>query len=162
MFNLLSKKNSVFEISAPISGRCIELEHVNDEVFSKKMVGEGFAVIPNIESNVVVSPVNGKIIMIPDTKHAIGIKVKEKNVEILIHVGLDTVKLGGKGFEVLVGEGDDVHTGLPLIRFDKIELNNMGYDLTTIVIFTSGYSKEIFLGKLSNTQVNEGQVLLKS
>lgn len=162
MFNLFRKKKPIFEINAPIGGKCIELEKVNDSVFSKKMVGEGFAVVPDSKSDIVVSPIDGKVIMLPDSKHAIGIKAKDKEVELLIHIGIDTVELAGKGFEALVKEGDEVKAGSPLIKLDKLKINKKDYDLTTMVIFTSGYSNEISLGKLSNTHVNEGQVLLRN
>lgn len=162
MLNLFRKKKAFFEINAPIGGECIELENVSDTVFSRKMVGEGFAVIPDKESDTVLSPIDGTITMLPPSKHAIGIKAKYLDVELLVHIGIDTVELAGEGFEALVKEGDEVQAGTPLIKLDRLTMGKKEYDLTTMVIFISGYANEVSIGDLSNTHVSEGQVLLRN
>jgi len=91
------------------------LEEVPDPVFAQKMMGDGIAIEPT--EGTVVSPVNGEIVQFFPTKHAIGIK-SETGVEVLIHVGLETVGMKGEGFEGLVEVGDKVKVGTPLLTFD--------------------------------------------
>jgi len=124
-------------IYAPLSGKAIQLDEVNDPVFAKKMLGDGMAIIP--ESSVVCSPVNGKITMLAETKHAIGL-VTEEGVEILIHIGIDTVTLKGTGFKSFVTDGDQVEVGTPLAEVDLATLKEHALDSTTMIIVTN--SKE--------------------
>ncbi len=107
-------------ISSPLEGKIIPLEEVPDEVFSEKMLGDGFAVIPS--NSRVCSPVDGTISLVFKTLHAIGLKTKE-GVELLIHVGLETVSMEESPFESQVKEGDVVKRGDLLITadFSKIE-----------------------------------------
>lgn len=127
-------------IKNPIKGEIIKLENVKDEVFAKEIMGKGAAIIPN--EGVVYSPVNGKISMVFNTKHAIGI-TSQDGAEILIHLGLDTVKLKGKYFNELVKEGDKVSIGDKLLEFDIEAIKKDGYDITTPVIVsnTNSYSQ---------------------
>lgn len=157
MFDFLKKKKD--EFGSPVTGELIKLEDVNDEVFSQKMMGDGFAVKPLSDAKSIVSPVDGKIIMIPDTKHAIGIRTKS-GVEILIHIGLDTVNLQGQGFDVKVKKGDKVKLGQELVVLDKSLFETKGYDLTTMVIFTKGFDKTIKLDKPYNFDVEAGECLI--
>lgn len=124
-------------IYAPLAGKAIQLDEVSDPVFAKKMLGDGMAIIP--ESSIVYSPVNGKITMFAETKHAIGL-VTEEGVEILIHIGIDTVTLKGTGFKSLVADGDQVKVGTPLVEVDLATLKKHALDPTTMVIVTN--SKE--------------------
>lgn len=140
MFDIFKKKD--FRIVSPICGKCIDISEVPDPVFSEKMLGDGFAVIP--DGNMVVCPADGEITMIAETKHAVGIKTKDDK-EILIHIGLNTVKLKGKGFECMVKEGKKVKAGEPIVRIDYDEINKQEINLTTMVIFTQGYDKEVKL-----------------
>src|SRR5699024_10059327 len=100
--------DGVIDFSAPMTGKRIALEDVPDKVFSEKMMGDGFAIEP--QDGRLVSPVDGKILNIFPTKHAIGI-VDDLGHEILIHIGLDTVQLKGQGFTVKVAEGDLIEKG---------------------------------------------------
>jgi PTS system glucose-specific IIA component len=99
---------------SPISGKVIKIEEVPDPAFAQKMMGEGVAIEPN--EGKVTSPVNGKVIQVFPTKHAVGI-LSETGLEILIHIGLDTVTMNGEGFVAHVKEGDQVKVGQPLINF---------------------------------------------
>lgn len=126
------KKN--VEIDSPTEGKIISLEDVNDSVFSSKLLGEGFAVLP--ESDQVTSPVEGTVISIFPTKHAIGLRSKD-GTEVLIHIGLETVELQGRHFESLVADGDTVTIGQPLIKFDREAIATEGYDNTVICVVTN-------------------------
>lgn len=125
------KKNKC--LYAMANGKTVAIEEVPDEVFSTKMMGEGIAIIPN-EGNI-YAPCNGTVSMVMDnSKHAVGIE-NEDGVEVLIHVGLDTVNLLGEGFETHVQVGDVVDNGDLLISFDKETLNKQGLsDITMMVI----------------------------
>lgn len=158
MFGL--KKKSSFKVVAPISGVCQPLTTVNDDVFSKKMVGDGFVLKPNETANTVVSPIDATVEMLPDSKHAIGIKSVNTPIELLVHIGLDTVKLNGTGFEALVKQGDQVKAGQPVIKFDPQIMAKQKLDMSTMVIFTSGYQQPIDLGSKYQQQVTAGQTLL--
>lgn len=118
----------------PIEGKIIPITEVEDQVFSQKMMGDGFAIVPTKGS--VVSPVNGEIINVFPTKHAIGIKSKQ-GYEILIHVGLDTVQLNGEGFTVLVQEGEQITKGQELLKFDLDFIKKSATSTVTPVIFTN-------------------------
>jgi glucose-specific phosphotransferase system IIA component len=129
------KKNSIIDITSPLTGKAIDISQVSDQVFSQKMLGDGIAIDPTHGN--VVSPCNGKVIQVFPTNHAIGIKTKE-GIEILIHLGLDTVELKGKGFKRLVDKGDRVETGDKLIEMDMTYLKEKAKSLITPVVITNG------------------------
>lgn len=114
MFNIFKKKKYV-DIYSPINGILLKIEDVPDPVFSRKMVGDGVALEPT--EGIVYSPVNGTLIQLFPTKHALGIKTEE-GLEILIHIGMDTVEMKGNGFESFVSEGEKVKIGNKLLKFD--------------------------------------------
>lgn len=122
------------KIYAPVTGRYIHLEDVEDEVFSSGMLGKGCGIIP--EEGKVYAPVSGKISMVADTKHAIGITTDD-GAEYVLHIGIDTVKMGGKGFEVKVKSGDRVNAGELLVKFDIKAIEDSGYQTTTMIILTN-------------------------
>ncbi|MDL5610104.1 beta-glucoside-specific PTS transporter subunit IIABC [Bacillus halotolerans] len=121
-------------IHSPIKGEVKALSEVNDGVFSAGIMGKGFAIEP--EEGEVVSPVYGSVTTIFKTKHAIGI-TSDQGAEILIHIGLDTVKLEGQWFTAHVKEGDKVAPGDPLVSFDLEQIIAAGYDVITPVIITN-------------------------
>lgn len=122
------------EILSPLDGELIELSDVKDKTFASGAMGKGVAIKP--VEGMLVSPVNGHIEMIFNTKHAIGLK-SDDGAEILIHIGMDTVNLQGKYFEVLKNAGDNVKVGDELIRFDIEAMESEGYDVTTPIIVTN-------------------------
>lgn len=122
------------EIKTPLQGEILDLEQIPDEAFKSGVMGKGMAIVPS--NDTVVSPVNGTVTMLCSTKHAVGLKTGN-GVEILIHIGMDTVKLNGKYFEALVKQGDTVNVGTPLIHFDRKSLEKEGFDLTTPIIITN-------------------------
>ncbi len=133
MFNLFKKKKQP-TICAPSPGDAIQLSDVNDPVFSEEMMGKGGAVIPS--SDTVVSPINGRVDSIFPTKHAVCL-TSEDGMEILIHIGIDTVKLNGEHFEIKCVEGSNVKIGDPLVQFDKSAIESAGYDTVVITIVTN-------------------------
>ncbi len=122
------------EVMAPLSGFLMALETVPDPVFAQKLVGDGVSIDP--VSNVLKAPVSGEIIQIHSSSHALTIK-SSHGIEILIHIGLDTVKLGGKGFSQLVKKGDMVTVGQDLIKFDADFIATNARSLLTQVVVTN-------------------------
>ncbi|MDT2599843.1 PTS transporter subunit IIBC [Enterococcus hulanensis] len=128
-------KGSHADFVAPANGELIPIDQVQDEVFSQKMMGEGFAVIP--ENGEVASPVSGTIVSVFPTKHAIGIKTEDE-IEVLLHMGIDTVNLGGDAFEIKVREGEKVKAGKIVATADLAMIEEAGKMMTMIVVFTNG------------------------
>ncbi|MEH7331150.1 PTS glucose transporter subunit IIA [Neobacillus drentensis] len=118
----------------PIEGEIIPITEVPDQVFSQKMMGDGFGIVPS--KGTVVSPVDGEIMNVFPTKHAIGIK-SNQGYEILIHIGLDTVNLKGEGFTILVEEGQKVTKGQEILKFDLEFLKKSVPSVVTPIIFTN-------------------------
>lgn len=121
-------------IASPLEGRVIPLSEVKDDVFSNEIVGKGAAVVP--EKGEVRAPEDGEVASVFDTGHALGMVTKD-GVEILIHIGLDTVELKGKHFDVHVKQGDQVKKGQLLITFDMEAIRKAGYDVTTPVLVSN-------------------------
>ncbi|MGP4107523.1 PTS system trehalose-specific EIIBC component [Virgibacillus sp. L01] len=126
-------------IYAPLSGQVKKLEDVPDPTFSEKMMGDGLAIDPS--DGKVVAPLDGEVVQIFPTKHAVGIR-GNSGVEVLIHIGLDTVSLDGEGFEAHVKQGDQVKIGDPLITFDVEYIRGNASDVITPVIITNGSELE--------------------
>ena len=145
---------------APISGEVINLSGVDDPVFAQKTLGEGFAVKP--EKTQLVSPVTGKIMMVADTKHAIGFKTAT-GMEVLIHLGIDTVELEGKPFSVEVAAGDEVEAGQKIGTMDLAAIKAAGKDDVVVVAVTNTAeilsSIDVQLGKIDAGQVAAGVTL---
>lgn len=131
MFKFFKKTNPSEIIKAPISGKCIPLEEVKDEVFSSKMMGDGIAI--DSTGDTVYAPADGVIATVVNSKHAVGMQLNN-GVEILIHVGLETVELKGEGFTLLVNVDDKVKQGTPLIKIDRAFIESKGMSLVTPVI----------------------------
>ncbi|MBA5250451.1 PTS transporter subunit EIIC [Enterococcus hirae] len=138
------------ELQTVAAGEVIDLATVNDPVFSKKMVGDGFAVIPT--TGEVVAPVTGKVVSIFPTKHAIGMETEE-GAEVLIHMGIDTVQMDQPAFEILVTEGQTVEAGAKLAQMNLTEIKNEGKDITIMVVFTDGKVNEMILKHLGPTEL---------
>ncbi|KIL44123.1 PTS sugar transporter subunit IIA [Jeotgalibacillus soli] len=122
-------------VYAPLTGTFVSLEEVPDPVFSQKMMGDGIAIEPS--EGKVVSPVDGEVIQVFPTKHAIGLKAKN-GAEILIHIGLETVSMQGNGFEAHVSEGSKVKVGDTLVTFDLELVKEKAKSTITPIIVTNG------------------------
>ena len=129
-----SQVSSGEEIKSPMNGTVIPLSEVPDAVFSSEMLGKGFGVEPS--EGKAYAPVDGEVTTVFDTKHAIGLMSKH-GVELLIHIGMDTVKLNGRGFDVKVKAGDQVKAGDLLAEFDMDLIKSEGYPVTTAVVITN-------------------------
>ena len=121
--------------AAVADGKVIDMSEVKDEMFSQKMMGDGVAVEPT--GNLVVAPADAEVTMVmEDSLHAVGLRLAN-GAEMLIHIGVDTVKLGGKGFKLLVKAGDHVAQGAPLVEFDRATIKEAGYQDTVIMAVTN-------------------------
>ena len=125
------------EVHSVADGQVINIEDVKDPVFSQKMMGDGFAVEP--ENGKIVSPVAGKVTSIFPTKHALGL-VTDNGLEVLVHIGLDTVSLEGKPFDVKVTEGQTVAAGDLLVEANLDAIREAGRETSTVVVFTNAYA----------------------
>lgn len=145
------------EIASPIKGKAMKLASIKDDAFASGVLGKGAAVLP--EEGKVFAPADGEVTALFPTLHAIGMKTVE-DVEILIHIGLDTVQLNGEGFEAMVRCGDKVKKGQLLIAFDKELIEGKGYCLETPVIITNS---DDFLDvvETSEGEVEPGNSLVK-
>ncbi len=151
--SMFKKKEKGITVYSPCTGLFMNAEEIHDEVFSKGLMGPSFSIKP--DSNIVYSPIEGEIGMVFPTLHALGIKGKD-GIECIVHIGVDTVKLEGKGFEVMVNEGDKVLNGTPLVKvdFDYIRSNNY-YD--EVIIAFQNTTKFEF--RVNEKEVNKDSVV---
>lgn len=127
------------EVPAVVDGEIIPIEEVEDQIFSKKLIGDGYALQPT--SQTVYSPVEGKIEQIAQTKHAVYIEMSEE-IKLLIHIGIDTIDLKGKGFESQLKKGMLVEKGDPLIQFDLELIKEEGLNPVICVVVLNGSTKK--------------------
>lgn len=138
MFDSLKKmfeKNAkTISLKAVEDGRTIPMDEVNDQTFAQELLGPGIAIVPS--NGTVVSPINGTIATVMDTKHAVCIQ-GEDGLELIVHAGLDTVELNGKYYQTYKEIGDQVKAGDVLLEFDLEEITMAGYDVTTPIVITN-------------------------
>ena len=138
MFDALKKmfeKNAkIISVKAAEDGRTIPMDQVNDQTFAQELLGPGIAIVPS--KGTVVSPINGTIATVMDTKHAVCIQ-GEDGLELIVHAGLDTVELNGKYYQTYKEIGDQVKAGDVLLEFDLEEITKAGYDVTTPIVITN-------------------------
>jgi PTS system glucose-specific IIA component len=125
----------LMRVLAPISGRAVPLAEVADEVFAEGMAGQGCAIVPEA-SGEAVAPVSGVLVKLFEGGHAFGIAA-DGGIEMIVHLGLDTIELRGRGFERIATEGDRVEAGQPIVRFDLDEIRAGNYDPVTPVLVTN-------------------------
>ncbi len=125
---------SAGEIKAPVVGKVIPYTEIPDPTFAAGVLGEGVGIWP--EAEVVVAPYDGEISSVAESKHAVGITGPE-DMEVLIHIGVDTVAMNGEGFEVLVAEGDQVKAGQPLVKFSKEKIKAAGHPDVVVTLLTN-------------------------
>lgn len=154
-----SLKVDNMQVAAPFKGKPVSLEDVPDEVFATKMMGDGIGFIP--QSNVVVAPFNGKVKTIFPTKHAIGLE-SDEGLEMLIHIGVDTVKLNGQGFETLVEVDQVIELGQPLINIDLEYIENHASSIVTPLIFTNLQQQTVELMTLEAVEEGEAIINIKT
>lgn len=129
---LFSKKKEL-DLYAPITGKLIDITEVKDQVFSQKILGDGIAIEPS--EGLLYAPCDCEVVQLFHTLHAIGLKAKD--VELLVHIGMDTVELNGEGFKGFVNEGDHVKKGQKLIEFDIDYIKSQGKEATTPIVITN-------------------------
>ena len=138
MFDSLKKmfeKNAkTISLKAVEDGRTMPMDEVNDQTFAQELLGPGIAIVPS--NGTVVSPINGTIATVMDTKHAVCIQ-GEDGLELIVHAGLDTVELNGKYYQTYKEIGDQVKAGDVLLEFDLEEITKAGYDVTTPIVITN-------------------------
>ena len=153
MFDSLKKmfeKNAkTISLKAVEDGRTIPMDEVNDQTFAQELLGPGIAIVPS--NGTVVSPINGTIATVMDTKHAVCIQ-GEDGLELIVHAGLDTVELNGKYYQTYKEIGDQVKAGDVLLEFDLEEITKAGYDVTTPIVITN-------LGDYKITKCLTGQLV---
>ncbi|AVP49328.1 PTS sugar transporter subunit IIA [Williamsoniiplasma luminosum] len=137
---LFKKKNNEVKIFAPVDGKMIGLELVEDDVFKEKMMGDGFAIDPT--DGEFVAPIDGELVTAFPTKHAYGIKHKS-GIELLLHIGIDTVTLNGKGFTSFVEQGQNVQVGDKLVDVDFKKIKDKVPSIKTPIIFTNDMGKKM-------------------
>lgn len=149
MFGLGKKK---FQAISPCPGEVVTVDQVPDPVFSQKLLGDGFAVQPpeDAASFEVCAPVDGTLANIFATGHAFAM-VSDKGIEVLVHIGLETVGLKGEGFEILAANSQKVKAGTPVVRVDAASVRTAGCKLITPVVFTKA-------DQLTDLEVHTGQV----
>ncbi len=153
---VVTEKNTVY---SPLKGTVIPLAEIADGVFSEGILGQGCGIRP--DCSVVTSPVDGTISQVAETKHAVGVTSKD-GVEVLIHVGLDTVSMNGKGFTPHVKVGDSVKCGQKLLSFDRKAIADAGFpDVTAVLITNTDDYEAVELVKTGATEATEKLITIK-
>lgn len=148
-------------LTAPLNGTVVALEDVPDPVFSSGAVGKGAGIEPSDGASIeVVAPADGSVVVAPSSGHAYGLAL-DNGLEILIHVGIDTVNLEGKGFDVKVGKGDRVKAGQTLVVVDRAVIEEAGYKLVTPVLVTN-YMNFAEVEVIANGSIKAGTDLIKA
>lgn len=155
MFGLFGADCRLYAVT---EGVLYPLEEVKDEMFSRKMLGDGFAIKPN--ETMVRAPCDGIIQVLPDSRHAFGMKC-DNGQEILIHIGIDTVMLNGKGFEAFVKVNERVKKGQKIISFDEALLKEGTYDMSVMVLLLNGTYKITRITKKMNQSVQAEEEIIR-
>lgn len=150
------RKNKSIEIVSPVTGKIIPIEEVPDQVFSEKMIGDGLAIDP--KEGRVLSPIDGEVVTIFPTNHAIGLVSKE-GLEILIHIGIDTVELNGVGFTRIIEKDSKVKKGDLLVEFDIDLIKEKGKSPITPVII-SNMDKVKNIDKIDSGEAVGGETVI--
>ncbi|HIX66832.1 MAG TPA: PTS glucose transporter subunit IIA [Candidatus Anaerostipes excrementavium] len=157
MFFKRKKKNEAVEVKAFFQGTAFPLEQVKDPLFADKVMGDGVAIEP--QDGTLYAPVSGTVATIFDTKHAIGYKL-DNGADVLMHIGMDTVELEGKGFDLDISVGDKVQAGQLIGKVDLSYIKSQGKEVTTPVLLTTMDEYKIEFVKTEGS-VNVGDVLYK-
>lgn len=140
-------------VYAPVSGVLVSIEEINDEIVSSKLLGEGYGILP--VGDAIYAPADGRVVMTTVTNHAIGI-LTTTGAEVIIHIGLGTVAMNGKGFTSYVNQGDEVRAGTPLIGFDSAAIKDAGFeDVVTVVVSNTPQVGHIEHAAVSNTLIGD-------
>ena len=145
-------------VYSPVPGRCVPVSEVPDPVFNGGLLGKGVGVWPTAE--VVYAPASGTVTAVTPTKHAIGVTSND-GMEVLVHVGMDTVDMNGKGFAYLVADGDKVKAGQPLLTFSRADIKGAGHeDVVVCVVSNSAEYADVEI--LANGDVEAGAAVARA
>lgn len=133
--NMLNDTKNWIEVHAVTDGEIFPIDEMEDQIFAEKMIGDGYAINPTGE--IVYSPIDGKVEQIAQTNHAVYLSLSE-DLKLLIHIGLDTIEMKGKGFEANLEKGMSVQVGDPLIKFDSKLIKDEGYNPVIAVVLLNG------------------------
>lgn len=156
MFHFGRKKNENTAFVATQTGKAVPLSEVPDEAFAQKMLGDGVAILPS--EGTVVSPMDGEIVTVLDSLHAYGIKTKD-GLDLLVHIGINTVELKGEGFKCFVKEGDKVKAGDKLAEVDLALLKEKDYPAYTPILITNMDAVKSVEPVLGETKAGETTIL---
>ncbi len=158
MFSFLRKVKGPVQLLAPVDGEAVELASVKDPVFAEKMLGDGVAIAPS--GTQVVAPADGRLSFLMETGHAFGMKL-DNGMEVLVHIGIDTVELKGRGFKPLVLPEAEVRAGEPVIQMDRALIRQAGYDDTTMML-VANYREFQEMKRMDRGQVQAGKTVMIS
>lgn len=159
IFDIFKKKSKQSGIVSPTNGELLEITSVPDEVFSNRIMGDGFAI--KSSDGIIVSPIDATVEMIFDTKHAIGLKTDD-GLELLIHLGVDTVNLKGEGFEIFTKVGDKVKAGQKIMKMNVPFIRENASSDISPVIFTNldqNQSIKVVTGKVEANEANRVEIV---
>ena len=159
MFKFFNKKQKTdLKLVAAATGVAIDLSKVPDPVFAQKMAGDGIAI--DLTGDTIVAPADGTLTLVFKTKHAFALTL-DNGIELLVHIGIDTVSLNGEGFEQLVPEGNVVKAGTPIIKIDKDFILEKGLSLITPVLVTNpDIVSELVISTDKNVTAGEDEIIL--
>jgi PTS system glucose-specific IIA component len=160
MFGLFKKNKDDKSIilKSPVVGRCFDISEIPDEVFSTKMLGNGIGF--ESTDGVLYSPADGEIVQVFPTKHAVILRTKD-GIEILLHIGVDTVEMKGEGFETFVKKEDQVKAGDKLVSFDNALIKAKAKSNLSVLVLTDSESMESVDFKLGNVDTNNDVIIIK-
>ncbi len=161
LFSKFKKEEKTYDdtdLVAIANAHIFPVEEVKDPVFSKQLLGQTLAM--ELEDNIIVSPCNGVLEVMYATGHAFAVRRNDK-MGILVHVGLDTVKLKGKGFKIYTKQGDKVKAGQKLLKIDREFIKESGYDLTTLFIITNQVNGNEKVNFTCGNKIKRGQIINK-
>jgi len=144
------------KILSPQTGKCVSIIQIPDEVFSEKILGDGVAIIPKTEE--VLSPVDGEVVQVAETKHAFCIRAND-GIELMIHIGVDTVKLKGQGIECFIKNGDKIKKGDLLAKADLKFIQENGFSLHTALLITNMSKLQKMNPHYGNVKAGEDTVI---
>lgn len=158
MFGFFKKKkqNESLNFVTPVNGKVIELSEVPDPVFAQKMAGDGVAI--DTTGDIIVAPCDGELSLIFKTKHAFAMTL-DNGIEILVHIGIETVSLKGEGFKQLIEQGTKVKAGTPIIKIDRNFIKSKGLSLITPVLITNPDSVKL-IDKKINIDAIAGETII--
>ena len=160
MFGLFKKNKDDKSIilKSPVVGRCFDISEIPDEVFSEKMLGNGIGF--ESTDGVLYAPADGEIVQVFPTKHAVILRTKD-GIEILLHIGVDTVEMKGEGFETFVKKEDQVKAGDKLVSFDNELIKAKAKSNLSVLVLTDSENMESVDFKLGNVDTNNDVIIIK-